>query len=104
MNRSMTGFCAPRGCAVAPIKGAGWAFTTGGCFAVSEHADLPLVDLIEPEGRRRPANVDLAGHHLRERRGRAAGRHHLGFEAELLDEGVDDAVRRGAVGRIRDGV
>jgi hypothetical protein len=75
-----------------------------GVVAGGDDADLFLVELVEAERRRRPADVDLAGHDLRQRRGRAAGRDRLGLEAVLLDEGRHDAVRRRAVGRIGDGL
>ena len=58
------------------------------------------VELIEPERRRRPADVDLPRHHRRQVRGRASHRGRLGLELVLLHEGRDDAVRRRPVGRV----
>ncbi len=39
-----------------------------------DHGDLAVEDVLQRERRRRPADVDLPGHHLRQRRGYAAGR------------------------------
>ena len=47
---------------------------------------LPSCDLLQAERRRRPADIDLAGHHRRQVAGRAAGRRRLRLGAELLDE------------------
>ena len=69
-----------------------------------DDADLVLVDEIEAERRPGPADIDLAGHHLGQRRRRAAGRDRLRFEVVLAHEGVDDRMGRRAVGRIGDGL
>jgi len=65
--------------------------------AAGDDADLALLDLAQAERRRRPADVDLPGHHRRERAGRAPGRGRLGLEAELADEGEHDRIRARAV-------
>src|SRR5690348_4528895 len=71
-----------------------------GVVAARDDPDLLLVELVEAERRCRPADVDLAGHHLRERRRRAARRDRIGFQLVLLDERGDDAVRRRSLGRV----
>ena len=74
----------------------------GRVIAARDHADLSLIDEVEAERRSAPANVNLAGHHLRQCRRRAAGGDRFGLKAVLLDEGGDDRVSRRAGGRICD--
>ena len=57
-----------------------WLASCGTSVVARDHLDLVFDDLPQPERRRRPADIDLAGHHLRQRRRRAAGRDRLGAE------------------------
>ncbi len=82
----------------------GLAAHQGRVGGLGDHADLAGVDFLQPERRRGPADIDLVGHHLRQRRRRIAGRHRLCRQLELVDEGAHDALRRRALGREGDGV
>src|SRR5262245_995528 len=72
--------------------------------AADEDADLALLELLHAERRRGPADVDLAGHDLGHRPGRAPGRRRLGLDAELVGEGENEVVRARAAGGIGDRV
>ena len=48
----------------------GLALERRGVIAGRDDADLLLVELVEPERRRRPADIDLSRHHRRQVRGR----------------------------------
>ena len=69
-----------------------------------DDADFAFLDFLQAEGRRRPADIDLAGHHRGQRAGRTAGRRRLGLDPEFFAEGAHDIVRTRSVGRIGDGV
>ncbi len=71
-----------------------------GVIAGRDHADLLGIELVEPEGRRGPADIDLARHHRGDVGRRPAHGGRLGGQVVLLDERRDDAVRRRAVGRV----
>src|SRR6266567_3559523 len=70
--------------------------------AAGDDADLALVELLQSERRRGPADVDLSRHDLRQGRRRSTRRRGLGLEVVLLDERGDDPMRRRAVGGVRD--
>ena len=62
----------------------GLAAQRGHVAAMRDDANLAFLDFLQAERRRRPADIDLAGHHRGQRCGRAAGRSWLGLGAELL--------------------
>jgi len=62
-----------------------WSFTSGSS-AARDDADLAVAQRLHGIGRRRPAGVDLPGHHLRERAGKAAGGDRLGIDLVFFQE------------------
>ena len=81
----------------------------GGDVAAARDDDEPPVrELLQHERRHRPADVDLSGHHLRERAGRAAGGHKLGRRLGLVDElqqnQIGGRTRRGESDRLAVGI
>ena len=78
------------------------------CFrhvaAARDEPDAAVVERIEPERRRCPADVDLPAHRLGERHRGGAGRDRPRLDVEMLEERDERDVGRGAVGRIGDGL
>ena len=74
----------------------------GNVVAIANHADLAVLDFLQSERRRRPADIDLTRHHLRQGRRHAARRGRDGLDAELFAITQHDGVRGGTVGRIGD--
>ena len=89
-------------CVLVMLTAHGLALEHRRVVAAGDDPDLAFVQLLQAERRRRPADVDLPGHDLRQRGRRPAGRRRLGLQVVLLHERGDDAVRRRAVGRIGD--
>ncbi len=76
----------------------------GHVVALGDDADLALVHRLEVVRHRRPADIDLAGHHLGIGAGNTAGRHQLRRDTEGRPEAEHHAVGRGALGREGDGL